>query len=388
MSKSLDDCLINYLARSNLNSALSAEVKNAIRNVEDWPEFVRQLKNEGIESLAYWNLSRLNLKDHIPNLVMEELQQYYNYTRWYNSIRFSVFRRLLNDLKEEEIEVVILKGAVLASIVYPDIGLRPMLDFDFLVLKHDLPLTHNTIKRMGFAFRPDDGNYPEGYYLEFKSRLNYLKQFESSFRILPLQIEVHPRIFTKDYGIELETTILFDTAKEVMINDICTKMLSPEYFLFHLCMHLHTHCYSRLIRLTDICAYSVYCSRKIDWPHFVDVIGKFGARAPVYYVLAEAVNYLNASIPSEVLIELRPKSIIGIGHTKIPRKWWSCIESCRGKAIFVFFVTFLLLDSSLKTRFLFLLKSIFRFTIMVQHRILAYNRWCRYFRIWWNQANQ
>ena len=50
-----------------------------------------------------------------------------------NQVLFHRVRPLLDELREERVPVRLLKGAALASLVYPDAGCRPMRDIDLLV---------------------------------------------------------------------------------------------------------------------------------------------------------------------------------------------------------------------------------------------------------------
>lgn len=111
---------------------------------------------------------------------------------------------------------------------------------------------------------------------------------------------MHCDLFTNGYGLYIEAPKLWNTAKNVMIQGINTWILSPENFLLHLCLHLHTHFHARLVGYADLLAITSHFEKEMDWSHLVNIAKEYGVRSPIHYVLSQAKEMLDVPIPPEV----------------------------------------------------------------------------------------
>jgi hypothetical protein len=68
-----------------------------------------------------------------------------------NSVRLQSLRRLLEALAGHGVQPIVLKGAALLELLYPDPGARLLTDVDLLVARAELGVVHATMDRLGFG---------------------------------------------------------------------------------------------------------------------------------------------------------------------------------------------------------------------------------------------
>lgn len=173
MDRSPEEKLLLYVARTSMSKEATREIRAIACGKPDWVHFVRRARQEGIAPLAYWNFRKIGVKNVIPDAIMHKLRQDYCSTFCLNMIRFKELGDLLRVLKDDGIEVILLKGAALAEIAYPGVGLRPMEDFDLLVRRENMPRFAQRLHQSGYRFIPFAEGYSEAFSIRFKARVLY-----------------------------------------------------------------------------------------------------------------------------------------------------------------------------------------------------------------------
>lgn len=80
----------------------------------------------------------------------------YRQTLAANTLLMHTLRQLMPALAEAGVRPIILKGALLADVYYPDLGTRPMGDIDLLFRAEEARVAHPVFKAMGFTPRDDN----------------------------------------------------------------------------------------------------------------------------------------------------------------------------------------------------------------------------------------
>ena len=107
---------INFLLQENIN----------------WKCFTEHSINNNLASIVYKNFSNLPLSKP-PDIYFQKLKNYYFKTLSRNIKFYEEFNIIISAFKQNKIDVIPLKGIVLADLIYKDIGLRHMSDIDLLV---------------------------------------------------------------------------------------------------------------------------------------------------------------------------------------------------------------------------------------------------------------
>lgn len=110
-----------HCARTRMNEATQHEVIRLLNDGIDWDYIVRSSTRHGISPLLYRNL------------------------RIYNELS-----KVLKAFTDAGIDVIVLKGAVLAETVYKNVGLRVIGDVDMLVKKDDLSIAKKELALLGY----------------------------------------------------------------------------------------------------------------------------------------------------------------------------------------------------------------------------------------------
>lgn len=98
----------------------------------------------------YHCLKPRNLDRLLPTDILETVRTGYFECAWRNNSLYSDLSKILKALHQENIPVILLKGAHLAQTVYSNIALRPMGDIDILVRKSDLLKTKKQLLGLGY----------------------------------------------------------------------------------------------------------------------------------------------------------------------------------------------------------------------------------------------
>jgi Uncharacterised nucleotidyltransferase len=140
---------------------------------------------------------------------------------------------LLGHFDERGIEVLPLKGPVLAQMLYGDISMRTCDDLDLLVRHEDFERASSALLELGFVAR----NHADDYHRKFVRET--------------LMVELHFRLASpRSYPFDLER--LWICAYADGFRDKPIHMMSDEDLVLFLCLHGLKHRFSRLIWVLDI----------------------------------------------------------------------------------------------------------------------------------------
>jgi hypothetical protein len=300
--KSLDAArrtrLLVLCSRPDPGPGAGPEVRGLLSPRPDWELLLRRADEEGVLPLLYWNLRRW--PEEVPPDVLDRLKVSYLRNLARNSQISRELEPLLRAIKDSGLGVVLTKGLRLASNVYPDMGLRPFWDVDFLVHPADWWALEKILAGLGFEETPDTGmkaGLPapdrDWTYSPYFRRGGLVLEFH--FNILGLHFPVGPEPMGRM------------TAAPMAVCGAEVAILSPEHELCYLCLHAQQHSYQRLIWLADI---AELASRPgIDWGRVFAACGSLKIRASVHHGLRLAEKLWPGAAPRNVLLELRPRSL-------------------------------------------------------------------------------
>ena len=90
----------------------------------DWNSFLRKARENGISAVIYSKLKEIK-KDfpHIPSFIFKELKKDYFLNATKNSLIFEELAKVLEAFRKARVQVIVLKGAVLAEKMYGNLAL-------------------------------------------------------------------------------------------------------------------------------------------------------------------------------------------------------------------------------------------------------------------------
>ena len=268
------------------------EAEDIVRLPLDWEEILESTRWHGVGPLLYNGLEKIREKRLIPQIVMDELKAVYNAILARNMYLYAELSSILNEFYKQKVDVILLKGAVLAKKVYGDIGLRPMSDIDLLVKEKDLPRAEKILSMSGYLFY---GSNPR----EWIRRNNYHIVYIHPSKNIPVEIhwyitkDSHP-FQIRDIGAGIIER-WWEQAEAAEIFGKKELMLRPEDLILHISLHFFMHRFvgqkgvfrskGALIQLCDILWILKHYKDRIDWTRLGAEAEKYGAMSIICTML-------------------------------------------------------------------------------------------------------
>jgi hypothetical protein len=278
-------------ARAEGDAAYHGRLAQAAAAVTDWDSIADQAEAHGLAPLLYVHARSAGVQ--LPPAVKRKLQGLYLRHQHANRVRTDVLRDILSAYRAARIPSLVLKGAALSHIVYPEPGLRPMSDLDILVREADLWRAQSLLAGLGF-----DAPLPAGPALAHRHLALAARQVEG----LSVQVEIHHKLFSDyfDHAASFVRSLARPTsasperpppsatgpAQESAwaelkgltapphafdLAGLTAYTLSYEDTLGYLSRHLTSHVnvwdFGRLIWVADIVSLAERYAAEIDWEH-------------------------------------------------------------------------------------------------------------------------
>ena len=120
--------LLALCARAQGHPTQYQHLREQAANLTDWNTLPTQAESHGLTPLLYTHLQAADIP--IPAPIKEQLQACAMQHSHANRVRAKVLAEVLEAFQTAGIDALVLKGAALAHLVYPQPGSRPMRDVD------------------------------------------------------------------------------------------------------------------------------------------------------------------------------------------------------------------------------------------------------------------
>jgi hypothetical protein len=204
----------------------------------------------------------------MPPDVQRALQGLYLRHRLANRVRMRVLGDVLRAFKAVGIHALVLKGAALANLIYPDVGLRPMCDIDVLVTKSDTLRAQRVLAGLGFhAPLPTSVASAAEVALPEKHIAAATLHTEGFL----ISVEVHHNLSGKDHPplVALEDLTRPPVPFSIVEGDCTAYALGYEEMVWHVCRHMIASAgvfgANRLIWVADVVSFAEHFVAEIDW---------------------------------------------------------------------------------------------------------------------------
>lgn len=282
-------------------------MSEAERESIDWSLFLEKARENGTSAVVYFNLNRIK-RDllRIPSLTFEQMKKDYYLNAARNALIFEELAKVLQSFHRSGLQVIVLKGAVLAERVYQNLALRPMLDVDLLAKKEDLLYLDEQLNSLGY--RPTDMSIDQ---VDLAS--NYLTSLD--YRSSQKSPSFHLHWHFVNSTIPNESTIrkvrienIWKEARRTTVAGVETLEMAPHHLLIHLSEHALrvTHSLNRLGLLCDIDRALNFYRGKLDWERLIEDCVEFNLTRMVYLSLSFTSRFFGTEIPESVLLKLKP----------------------------------------------------------------------------------
>jgi hypothetical protein len=305
-----EDCFLLDCCRTEDDRTKNKLIERERKDI-DWNYFLRKTRENGVSAIVYFRLSK-NKGDspNIPSDILEELKSEYYLNATKNTLIFEELGRALEAFKKSGLEVIALKGAALAEIVYGNLALRPMTDIDLLAKKEDMFRIDQELKRLGY--RASDRSVNDVDFLAtYLMTIDYRSHLPSSPSFHLHWHFVNSTVPNESYIRHIQMEDIWKDAEKAIISNVETLVMAPHHLLIHLSEHALrvTHSLGKLSFLCDINQAINFYQERLDWEKLLKESFKFHLNPMVYSTLYFTSQFLGAKIPERVLSELKPRRL-------------------------------------------------------------------------------
>lgn len=265
----------------------------------DWPEVIQLAEREQAVVALSRCLQRCG-SGVVPQPVADRLRTIARVVQFNMLWLAQRLDETLDALAHAGVECVPLKGAAVASTVYPSFADRPMVDLDVLIRGEQSEAAIAAALGAGWVWDP---RKPRA---ESFDHLHHIPGMADSTGLW-LSLELHTRLVPPSGPFTLEPERVLAGAMPVTIGTRTRRVPKPVHLLIHACMHF---AWSHLMRQgawrTFRDARAISTTHAIDWDDFVTEARATRARTCCYWTLRLARALMGVAVPDEVLAALRP----------------------------------------------------------------------------------
>jgi len=305
------DRLLLYCCRKDTDRKNRNKIIEIQRKSIDWDYFAKKARENGVSAVVYSRLIDIK-KDctHIPSFIFKKLKKVYYLNATQNSLIYEELGKVLKIFSNAGLQVIVLKGAVLAEKIYENLALRPMMDVDLLAKKEDLFSLDEQMKILGY--RPSDMSINNiDFSSTYLTTLDYRSLSPNSPSFHVHWHFVNSTIPNESYIKSIKIEDIWRDAEKTKIADVETMVMAPHHLLIHLSEHALrvTHSLSKLSFFCDIDEAVNFYQGRLDWDRLIKESLKFNLNRMVYISLYFTAKFLETKIPEYVLLKLKPERL-------------------------------------------------------------------------------
>jgi hypothetical protein len=289
----------------------------------DWENLVVVSIALGTAPLLHQKIEDLNLD--VPPLSLAKL----SVTRQAHDKRNKAIAIQLAEIliacHQQDIPVLVLKGAMLAPLAYPDPSLRPMNDIDLLFRPEHLPQVAAILAGLGYVGKHKSPDQGPGI---TKHLSTYRRADGEGATPNPYlsaggdrTVEPHGSLEESWFGLKVDPTPgVWDRAVEIQLAGQPAYRLATVDLLIHLTVHAVFHVImgsAVFVQLYDIGQVMVRWPDELHWNRLIELAGQAQAQPFVYAGLVWARSLYSSPVPNTVLGELRqdvPPNLVSYIH--------------------------------------------------------------------------
>jgi hypothetical protein len=283
----------SWIALPKEQAAQRELIETLCQGPVDWDVLLALLERHQMIVIATNRLLKC-AGDSVPSTVKPVLKER-SLAAWTWSVGLArELRSLIEVFRQAGVELMPFKGAVLASRLYGDPGMREVLDIDLLVRFDDLDRAHELLKSQKYRrTSPSNDVTPKqmGHLLRQCHHWVYVKQNPW------VPIELHWRVRRWS---DAETQNLWDRSQVRDWMGVPTRQPDEVLLLLSLCAHGSQHRYNRVKWLSDI----VMLISGVDswnWPEAIDAAKRLSLELPLAQA-ALLISWLyDFSVPAPLL---------------------------------------------------------------------------------------
>ena len=247
--------------------------------------------------LLFWHLNRID-PEQVPKAILQRLQQHFRENTRRNLVLTQALVNIVGLLETHGVSAISLKGPLLTTSLYGNLGLRQMYDLDILVQHGNFTRAKELLISAGYRPQLEIPGVREADFVVAQ------RQYPLEHKDTGIVVELHWNITPRYFAFSLDLDQLWDRCGSAALADCQIRILSPEDLLLILCVHGAKHLWRRLHWLACV-AELLHVHREMNLSKVFEQASTAGADRICRLGLHLVSDLFKVTLPHEVAQTLR-----------------------------------------------------------------------------------
>ena len=264
------------------------KLRHALAASVNWDHLVSLAGSHGLVPQLTQVVSEAAWGASAPPPVIQQVRMLNAALRLRANALFGVLAHVLDGLEAANVQPIVLKGPALASTVYPDPALRMFSDLDVLCPEDQFAAAATVLVSQGYRAQAQSEREQDGFHVVYQREAG------------GAPIELHSDLL--QLGLPTRCiAALWREGERFEMGGHPALMLGLEHQILHLCVHLHTHGYTRLIWFKDLDLVLRRRIEQVDWPKLQALAASEGVSLSLRHTLSLLRELLETPLPAGCL---------------------------------------------------------------------------------------
>lgn len=258
----------------------------------DWERIINMAIYHKVMPLLHKTLIT-HFKHEVPGRVLEKISDYFAKNSLFTMALSAALVNVLRILNQNGIDVLPVKGALLAERLYGSFAMRTYGDLDILVRQEDFEKSLDVLQKNNYTLVPE--GISRSTFLKFSKFKYHGQLLDQTGACIELHWELTGFYVSEPITLEsLKPFLIKSSVFDYQVLDLSNEML----FLF-LCMHGNRH---QLNQIDFICSIAelIEKSPNLDWKLILELGLKYKMIRRILLVMVLVNKLFNKSVPFEI----------------------------------------------------------------------------------------
>lgn len=253
--------LLVLASRPSATHTDSADIRELLAQPLDWTAFVRSALRHGVTAQAFERLLEI-AEPEMPADIAQASRAHIDHLRAHNREIIVELFAILDAFEAASIDLIPLKGPLLAHLVYADATIRACRDLDFLVRQADVERAINVLHELAYRpyFKTPDLTARQ------EAALNALSGQDTLWRPgARAAIEPHWALVPGNLRLAIDHDGIWQRSRRIAFEGRQIRSLAPEDIVLGIAIHGGKDQWSKLQIVSDL-ARAIVSFGTLDWP--------------------------------------------------------------------------------------------------------------------------
>lgn len=279
-----------------------ARIRALVYSGIEWPLFQQLATRHSVRPLVYRSL-RTVCWERIPAAFRTAWERECKTLTGRNLFLAGELLRIQSELETAGIEVAVMKGAVIAAMVYGDCALREFGDLDLLIREPDFPRALDLLRQL---------SYEPVWKCDARKALRFLRhvgEFAVASDLWHIEVDLHWRVATKATALSPGLEDFPSGFKPVLIAGSNVLSFAPHDLPLYLAAQGGWDQWSDLRRICDVAEF-LRTYPVVEWEPHLESAERLGGLRSMLPGLLLASNLLGAEVPEAAVSRIRADAMV------------------------------------------------------------------------------